>query len=96
VKSRRYRSQVVRLHGGPKHGKIVQLTQSSLKMGRYLVPVPVDLLDPDPSPEMPVVTYRRHVLAWYDDVDDTLHYFDYWLAEGAKLPELHVLGTIST
>jgi hypothetical protein len=80
---------VVRLHQGAHHGRIIAIPTDVRRSGTLAVPTRVGT---DPWEAGPWEAcyrtdfYQRREVAWYDDVDHTIHLWPYWLAEGARMP----------
>lgn len=91
---RQHHDRTVRLHYGPVHGRIVTLTESSVRCGYFLVPVSRQsperkwVADFHEFADLSITTYHRKRLVTYDDVDDAFDVYDYWVAEGASLPKI--------
>jgi hypothetical protein len=93
---REHHDEVVRLHGGPHHGRIIALSEQLRRQGQVRTPAPVQwspvqwsLDEPaDIEASFETLVYRRQKFAIYDDVDHAVDYYDYWHLEGTPLPRV--------
>jgi hypothetical protein len=84
--TRNHPDQVVRLHGGPLHGRIVPLPRRDTVILTW--PELTWLECQRSEVTVQPVLYHRATIATYDDVDDATDYWDYWHASGHPPPQL--------
>jgi hypothetical protein len=83
----------VRLHGGSRHGQIVDVPERVHRQAVLFTLPKSDLSEflnapADPTLPWEPERYRRHKFVLYDDVEHALHAYDYWLADGEPLPKV--------
>jgi hypothetical protein len=79
----------VRLHGGCRHHQTITLPEGCRETRQVMVtcPVAIDwLADETPTAAFGTACYRRHQVAVPDDVEFSMHLYDYWLIQGGRLP----------